>query len=92
MARQVAECGVSRPHAMALLLAEACGVDSEKERDFFEAYFRPAIRECQPADYRQNFYLQRIAFPEARQGACRFTRLEYAPCELFVAGDLRRDA
>ena len=92
MARQVAECGVSRPHAMALLLAEACGVDSEKERDFFEAYFRPALRECQPADYRQNFYLQRIAFPEARQGACRFTRLEYAPCELFVAGDLRRDA
>ena len=67
MARQVAECGVSRPHAMALLLAEACGVDSEKERDFFgRPITRPAIRECQPADYRQNFYLQRIAFPEAR--------------------------
>ena len=56
---------------MALLLAEACGVDSEKERDFFEAYFRPAIRECQPADYRQNFYLQRIAFPGRARGRVR---------------------
>lgn len=91
MVRQVADCGVSRSEAMALLLAEACGVDPETERAFYEQRFRAAVRECRAEEYARNFYLQTITFPEKRQGQCRLAQLEYAPCELFVAGDLRRD-
>ena len=37
--------------AFALLLAEALGVDTEKEKEFFGEYFRPSIKRLDVSDY-----------------------------------------
>ena len=86
----VAACGVTREEAVVQLLCAACGLDARRplDRRMIEHYVRPSLARLDPAPLRENPYMRRIRFPQARQGRWEMTHMAYEPYELFVRDDL----
>lgn len=86
----VAACGVTREEAVVQLLCAACGLDVRRplDRRMIEDYVRPSLARLDPAPLRENPYMRRIRFPQARQGRWEMTHMAYEPYELFVRDDL----
>ena len=86
----VAACGVTREEAVVQLLCAACGLDARRplDRRMIENYVRPSLARLDPAPLRENPYMRRIRFPQARQGRWEMTHMAYEPYELFVRDDL----
>ena len=84
--REVEACGVSAEEAVRMLFAAACGM--EEDRALCEGYLRPSIRVLPAQPFRENPYLQAVAFPEKRLGRWQMTHMRYEPYELFVRDDL----
>ena len=84
-------CGVPREYAYAELLAAALGLDTTgADRDFFRAYFLPAVKEYRTGDFLMDPYRAYFPKQEVRAGNYRYRTQRLLPCELFVAGDLQR--
>ena len=86
----VAACGVTREEAVVQLLCAACALDARRplDRRMIEDYVRPSLVRLDPAPLRENPYMRRIRFPQARQGRWEMTHMAYEPYELFVRDDL----
>ena len=90
---EIAQCGVSREYAFAVLLAAAFGLDvlnDPGERAFFDAYFPPMIHRLDPEAYRNDPYYRNISVPVATAGKCELKHKTYKPCEAFVCNDFER--
>ncbi len=92
---EIAALGVGREEAVLMLLAGACGVetDTREGRAVMERYLRPSLARLDAADLADNPYLRLIRFPKAKAGRWEMATLSYAPYELFVRDelDVRRD-
>ncbi len=85
---EVAACGVSREYAFALVLAESLGVDADgKDKEFFNEYFVPSIKELSVEDYYANDYFSLVKFNGEVFGDAELTYLTYAPYRGFVRDD-----
>lgn len=78
------ECNVSRECAFAELLFAACG---QENREYFEGYFRPMVRELCVEDFINNSYFKNIDIREAKKGKWHLTKQTLKPCEAFVCND-----
>lgn len=85
------DCGIEKREGLMMLLGAACGLkadESAADRRLIERYFFPALRLCDPKQYRLNPYYARIMFPEAQRGKWRMTRLAYQPFQVFPRGHM----
>lgn len=84
----VASCGVSREYAFSLVLAENLGVDTlGKDKEFFNEYFVPSVKELSVEDYYKDEYFSLVNFPDKLVGEAELTYLTYAPFQGFVRDD-----
>ena len=83
----VASCGVSEETAFSLILAEAMGVDTEKDKEFFNSYFIPSIKKLEITDLYGDFYYKTVKFSDQRSGDVELKNLSYAPYQGFVRDD-----
>ena len=84
----VASCGVSREYAFSLVLAENLGVDTlGKDKEFFNEYFVPSVKELSVEDYYKDEYFSFVNFPDKLVGEAELTYLTYAPFQGFVRDD-----
>lgn len=87
----VRSCHVTAEYAYAQLLGAALGLDTAgADKAFFTEWLLPCVRRLDPADFRGDAYYRTVDFPEVKSGQWELTHGEYAPCEAFVCGDLRR--
>ncbi|MBR7095989.1 MAG: hypothetical protein IKC73_07205 [Clostridia bacterium] len=86
----VSACGLSRERAYATLLASVCGLEPEgRDRVYFEEYFVPMVRECDPAPFLDDPYYKTVRIPERKSGRWELRHQSLSPCEAFVRDDLR---
>lgn len=87
--QEITFLGVSEEYAVALLLFSLCGFDAENRahRTLFDCCFLPAVKR-EDADLVQSDPFMALPFPEKVLGKWQYTRLQYAPMELFVRDDL----
>ena len=84
----VTETGVSKQTAFAFLLALNFGVDPYgAEREFFNRYFVPSIKELDINDYYNDAYKKYIKFSTKTVNNWQLTTKSYAPFEAFVRDD-----
>lgn len=86
------EYDLSPEEAFSLLLASATGLQiAEKDTDFtiYQRYFPHMIHRLDPADYRNNPYLQHVHIPQKHYENWTFCQKSYKPYEAFVFDDLK---
>ena len=89
--REIAETGAGEEKAFGLILANAFGLDLEKNREdieFFKAYFPYIFHQLNTEEFRQNPYYKNIHFPDRKTGNIEFGHRSYKPYEGFVCGDM----
>ncbi len=85
---EVSACGVSREYAFALILAESLGVDTDGvDREFFNEYFLPSVKELSVEDYYADEYFSLVKFDGEKAGDAELTYMAYAPFQGFVRDD-----
>lgn len=91
MVRELFEgCGVSVTRAYAVLLAGALGLDIADDPDDrcrFDLYLRPAVRRLDADLVRNDPYVARVPFPDAKDGPWELTRESVRAYEGFVCDD-----
>jgi len=90
--RSLMECGVDTETAQRLLVAAACGLDSEaNEQDGImeEQYFRHAIHLLDAQECRNDPYYQTIRLPETARGKWKMGYKTIEAYELFTSDDLK---
>ena len=87
------DCGVTLEEAVALLLAAFCGLNLDVAADarLYHRYFPPMLRRLDPALCREDPYVLALGRRAFRRGSVVLEEDRYAPLELFVADDMRRD-
>jgi len=86
------ECGVDAETAQRLLVAAACGLDSEareQDRIMEEQYFRHAIHLLDARECRNDPYYQAIKLPEISRGKWKMGYKTIEAYELFTSDDLK---
>lgn len=87
----VNDCNVSKKYAFTVLLAAACGLninENDKDKELFNGYFIPMVRELKRSDYYKNPYYRDIKIPDIIIGKCELKNISYNPYEAFVCDDL----
>ena len=85
---EVCAAGVDKATAFALLVAEGAGLDSAgADREFFNEYFLPSVKELCTSDYYSDAYFQNIAFPAKKCGDFELKYLTAKPYQGFVRDD-----
>lgn len=87
----VNECHVTLEYAFTVLLAAACGLDTEenlRDEEMFRQYFLPMIRQLNADEYYSNPYYRNITIPNINIGGCELKNISYKPYEAFVYDDL----
>ena len=84
----VTESGVSKELAFSFLLALKFGIDPYgAERDFFNRYFVPSIKQLDIENYYNDAYNKYVKFEPKTVGNWQLTTRIYAPFEGFVRDD-----
>lgn len=82
---------LSEQEAFLFLLSAVLGLEPDtraEDKSLIRHYLSPALKKMEPASYLQNPCRLLLPFPEAREGAWRFTHLSYAPFQAFPRGNL----
>ena len=85
-------CGVEEETAVRLLMAAACGLDSdssERDRVMEENYFRHAVHRLDAEACRQDPYYQTIHMPEISRGGWKMGYKTIKAYEAFTSDDLK---
>ncbi|MBQ2719559.1 MAG: hypothetical protein IJF73_05775 [Clostridia bacterium] len=83
-------CGLSRERAYATLLASVCGLEPDgRDRVYFEEYFVPMVKECDPAPFLADPYYRAVRLPHKKSGRWELRTQVLRPCEAFVRDDFR---
>ena len=88
----VEDCGVDEETAARLLMAAACGLDSENrepDRVLEEKYFRHAVHLLDAESCRQDPYYQTIRMPEISRGKWKMGYETIKAYEMFTSDDLK---
>lgn len=86
------DCGVDVETAQRLLVAAACGLDSDERKQdqlMEEGYFRFAIHRLDAQECRNDPYYQTIRLPEISRGKWKMGYKTIAAYELFTSDDLK---
>ncbi len=81
---------VKETEAYTIILAAACGLDTESsktDRELYETYFRPTVIKDQPELYRNDPYYRNVKLPTVRDGNFELNKRCLAAYELFVRDD-----
>lgn len=84
------DCGLSAADAFRALVSAACGLESDTHpthRELERGWLYPAIRCLDPSAYTNDPFYRSVHFPEASWNGWQYTRLSYAPYQLFPCGD-----
>ena len=85
--KAVAKTGVGEERAFCYVLAESLGVDTVKERGFFENYFIPSVKKLDVCDYYSDPYYKYVSFSERSLGDMTLKYMTCAPYQGFVRDD-----
>jgi len=89
--KEIAETGTGEEMAFGLLLANAFGLDLEKngeDIEFFKEYFPYIFHKLDIEEFKKNPYYKNIRFPERKIGNIEFGHRTYKPYEAFACGDM----
>ncbi|MCQ2410132.1 MAG: hypothetical protein MJ053_00940 [Elusimicrobiaceae bacterium] len=90
----LAELGLTPEHAVAQLVAAACGLDIEnnaEDKALFQTYFNSNFHLLDAQKYGADDYLRLVRFPVGlQQQGISFCTQQYRPYECFVCNDFRR--
>lgn len=89
-----ASCGMTAEEAYLPVLSAMMGLDLDQAEDMrlYRTYLPQMVRRLDPALVAEDPYTRAVGFPRAQAGAIALTQMAYAPMELFVCDDFRRDA
>lgn len=81
-------CGISRAEAYAQYIAAMAELDvAGDDKTFFRHWLVPAVRELDPAPYRNDAYFQNIRIPTDVRGKWILRTQQLRPLEAFVCND-----
>lgn len=89
----VAQCHVTSEYAFTVLLAAACGLNTDENRQdaqIFNQYFIPIVHQLDRLEYYRNPYYKDIKIPDIKIGRSELKNISYKPYEAFVFNDLVR--
>lgn len=87
--KEVMKVGVDQTTAFCLVLAESLGVDTQKERTFFENYFLQSIKKLDVKDYYADRYFKLISIKESEKGDFALKTMSCKPYQGFVRDDFK---
>ncbi len=91
----VQQIGCDPKYAYTLLLAAACGLDTNgnpRHRDIFQMVFVPAVHLLDVREYQENRYYSDIDFRQKTQNRWQLRQMHYKPFEAFVCNDIETTA
>jgi len=89
----VAECHVTSEYAFTVLLAAACGLNTDENRQdaqIFNQYFIPMVHQLDRLEFYRNPYYKDIKVPDIKIGKSELKNISYKSYEAFVFNDLER--
>jgi len=87
------DTGEGYAYAFSVLMAEAMGLDIADDRfdlALFLDYILPMTECLEPEEFRQDAYYRAVRPAPGKHGNWEIRYQAYAPCEAFVAGDMRQ--